>query len=78
MSSLTDRNFTATQFALLVSLANLPGKFSGSFSGYLVEATSYSTFFLISAMTIVPALALLAWLWRRIKEAEPASSTDAP
>ncbi|KAG0944581.1 hypothetical protein G6F31_014570 [Rhizopus arrhizus] len=27
MSSLTDRNFTATQYALLVSLANLPGKF---------------------------------------------------
>jgi MFS transporter, PAT family, beta-lactamase induction signal transducer AmpG len=78
MSSLTDRNFTATQFALLVSLANLPGKFSGSFSGYLVEATSYSTFFLISAMTILPALALLAWLWSRIKEAESASPTGAP
>lgn len=68
MSSLTDRNFTATQFALLVSLANLPGKFVGGVSGYIVEATSYSTFFVLSAATVIPALALLAWLWRRIKE----------
>ncbi|MGO3127220.1 MAG: AmpG family muropeptide MFS transporter [Luteimonas sp.] len=71
MSSLTDRNFTATQFALLVSLANLPGKFAGGVSGYLVEATSYSTFFVISALTVVPTLLLLAWLWRFIKEASP-------
>jgi PAT family beta-lactamase induction signal transducer AmpG len=71
MSSLIDRNFTATQFALLVSLANLPGKFAGGISGYVVEATSYSTFFLLSALTVVPTLALLAWLWRRIKEQTP-------
>lgn len=68
MSSLTDRNFTATQFALLVSLANLPGKFVGGLSGFIVEASSYSMFFLFSALTVVPTLLLLAWLWRRIVE----------
>jgi PAT family beta-lactamase induction signal transducer AmpG len=68
MSALTDRNFTATQFALLVSLANLPGKFAGGVSGYVVEATSYSTFFTLSALTVVPTLLLLAWLWRRIQD----------
>ncbi len=67
MSALTDRNFTATQFALLVSLANLPGKFAGGVSGYFVEATSYATFFILSALTVVPTLLLLAWLWRRIR-----------
>ena len=79
MSSLTDRNFTATQFALLVSLANLPGKFAGGVSGFLVEATSYSVFFLLSAFTVVPTLLLLAWLWRRIKEpaATPAGAAEA-
>ena len=71
MSSLTDRNFTATQFALMVSLANLPGKFAGGLSGYLVEASSYATFFTLSAMTVVPTLLLLAWLWPRIREAAP-------
>lgn len=68
MSSLTNRNFTATQYALLVSLANLPGKFAGGVSGYLVEATSYSTFFMLSAVTVIPTLLLLAWLWKRIRE----------
>jgi len=71
MSSLTDRNFTATQFALLVSLANLPGKFAGGVSGYVVEASSYSTFFVLSAVTVVPTLALLAWLWPRVREVPP-------
>ena len=75
MSSLTDRNFTATQFALLVSLANLPGKFAGGVSGYIVEATSYSTFFVLSALTVIPTLLLLVFLWRRIREsvADPKS-----
>ena len=71
MSALTDRNFTATQFALLVSLANLPGKFAGGVSGYFVEATSYTTFFTVSALTVVPTLLLLAWLWRRIADRSP-------
>lgn len=75
IASLIDRNFTATQFALMVSLANLPGKFVGGASGYIVEATSYSTFFMLSAATVVPTLLLLTWLWPRIKEpsAAPAS-----
>jgi PAT family beta-lactamase induction signal transducer AmpG len=68
MSSLTDRNFTATQFALLVSLANLPGKFVGGVSGFIVESSSYSTFFLLSATTVVPTLLILVWLWPRIRE----------
>lgn len=74
MSSLTNRNFTATQYALLVSLANLPGKFIGGVSGYIVEASSYSVFFMLSALTVVPTLLLLAWLWRRIKD--PVASGD--
>ncbi|MBZ4040667.1 AmpG family muropeptide MFS transporter [Novilysobacter selenitireducens] len=80
MSSLTDRNFTATQYALLVSLANLPGKFVGGVSGFIVEATSYVTFFVLSALTVVPTLLLLAWLWRRIREpvAEPAEPAAEP
>ncbi len=77
MSSLTDRAFTATQFALLVSLANLPGKFVGGVSGYIVEATSYSTFFVLSALTVVPTLLLLAWLWGRIRETARPSPGEA-
>lgn len=77
MSSLTDRNFTATQFALMVSLANLPGKFAGGLSGYVVEASSYGMFFTLSALTVVPTLLLLAWLWRRIREPVPAPALES-
>lgn len=65
MSSLTDRNFTATQYALLASLANLPGKFIGGVSGYIVEATSYQMFFVLSTFSVIPTLLLLAWLWNK-------------
>lgn len=68
MSSITNRNFTATQYALLASLANLPGKFIGGLSGYMVEATSYSAFFILSTFSVVPTLLLLAWLWKSIQE----------
>lgn len=68
MSSITNRHFTATQYALLASLANLPGKFIGGLSGYLVEATNYSYFFILSTLSVVPTLLLLAWLWKRIQQ----------
>ncbi len=71
MSGLVDVRFTATQYALLVSLANLPGKVVGGFSGYIVEASSYQAFFTLSALSVFPTLLLLAWLWPRLA-AEPA------
>jgi MFS transporter, PAT family, beta-lactamase induction signal transducer AmpG len=70
MSGLTNRHFTATQYALLVSLANLPGKFVGGFSGYIVEASSYQVFFLFSSLSVIPTLLLLYWLWPRIAPVE--------
>jgi MFS transporter, PAT family, beta-lactamase induction signal transducer AmpG len=66
MSSLTNQNFTATQYALLASLAHLPGKFIGGLSGFIVESTGYSLFFILSTLSVVPTLLLLAWLWGRI------------
>lgn len=68
MSSLTNQNFTATQYALLASLANLPGKFIGGLSGYIVEATSYSWFYIFSSLSVIPTLLILAWLWNRLQK----------
>lgn len=68
MSSLTDKNFTATQYALLASLANLPGKFIGGVSGFIVESTSYSAFFILSTLSVVPTVLLLLWLKKRIAD----------
>lgn len=66
MSSLTNQNFTATQYALLASLANLPGKFIGGISGFVVESTGYPLFFIISTFSVIPTLLILAWLWSRL------------
>jgi MFS transporter, PAT family, beta-lactamase induction signal transducer AmpG len=66
LASLVDKRYTATQYALLSSLANLPGKLIGGFSGYIVEASSYTVFFVISSVSVIPTLLLLAWLWKRI------------
>ena len=78
LSGLTSREFTATQYALLVSLANMPGKIVGGMSGFMVEKWSYVGFFVFSSLSIVPTLLLLAWLWRRRQLFEPdaAEPTD--
>ena len=66
MATLTHPAHTATQFALLVSLAFLPGKLASAISGYLIEKLGYGNFFLMSTITVIPALLLLIWLWPRI------------
>lgn len=68
LSSLTQRGYTATQFALLSSFANLPGKLIGGVSGYMVEAWTYRGFFLFSAVSVIPTLLLLAWLWTHVQD----------
>ena len=77
LASLADRHYTATQYALLSSLANLPGKLIGGFSGYLVEGWGYAGFFIFSATSIVPTLLLLAWLWRRLGSPAPERPPEA-
>jgi PAT family beta-lactamase induction signal transducer AmpG len=64
MSGLVNRRFTATQYALLSALANLPGKLLGGFSGFLVKDAGYTALFVVSTVSIVPTLIVLAILWR--------------
>ena len=66
MSGLVNRSFTATQYALLSALANLPGKLLGGFSGFLVKEAGYPSLFVLSTVSIVPTLVVLAVLWRRM------------
>jgi PAT family beta-lactamase induction signal transducer AmpG len=69
MSGLANRNYTATQYALLSSLANLPGKLVGGVSGFIAEAIGYTGFFVFSTLSVAPTLLLLAWLWKRVHPA---------
>jgi PAT family beta-lactamase induction signal transducer AmpG len=67
LSSLVNRQHTATQYALLSWMVNLPGKVLGIFGGGIVEATSYGTYFVIATMAVAPAMVLMMILWKRIE-----------
>ncbi|MGN6513422.1 MAG: AmpG family muropeptide MFS transporter [Lysobacteraceae bacterium] len=70
LSSLVNRQHTATQYALLSSMVNLPGKVLGVFAGAIVEATSYASYFVIATLAVLPATALLLYLWPRFRDAD--------
>ena len=64
LSSLTNRAYTATQYALFSSLMTLPGKFISGFSGLVVDHFGYFEFFVVAAMLGIPAILLVVWLSR--------------
>ncbi len=64
-SSLTHAAYTATQYALFTSLMLLPGKLLSGFSGMVVDATDYVTFFLYASAAGIPAIVLAVFITRR-------------
>jgi MFS transporter, PAT family, beta-lactamase induction signal transducer AmpG len=64
LSSLTNRSYTATQYALFSSLMTLPGKFISGFSGLVVDKLGYFEFFVVAAMLGLPAILLVVLLSR--------------
>lgn len=59
MARATDRRHTATQLALLTSLAALPRTFANATTGWIIESTGWTAFFLICAAIAVPGMLLL-------------------
>ncbi len=73
LSSLTNKSYTATQYALFSSLMTLPGKFISGFSGIIVDAAGYVPFFLFAAGIGLPAIILvLVLIWRQANSPETA------
>ncbi len=70
LSALVNRQHSATQYALLSSLVNLPGKVLGVFAGGIVEATSYAAYFVIATSAVLPAVAIFAVLWSKFRTAD--------
>ena len=62
LSGMTNRAYTATQYALFSSLMLLPAKFIGGFSGEVVDASGYVPFFVYTAALGLPAIALIMYL----------------
>jgi MFS transporter, PAT family, beta-lactamase induction signal transducer AmpG len=74
LSSLTNVNYSATQYALFSSMMLLLPKFLAGYSGKYVDAFGYGNFFTATACLGVPVL-LLVWLASRM-EAPAVAATD--
>jgi PAT family beta-lactamase induction signal transducer AmpG len=70
LSSLVNRQHTATQYALLSSLVNLPGKLLGFFAGGIATAAGYGGYFVLTVLAVIPAMLLFACLWPRFRRFE--------
>ncbi len=70
LSGLTNRAFSATQYALLSSLAAIASRTVGAFSGHLAAGLGWANFFLLTTAAALPAMAIMLWLLARLPPAE--------
>jgi PAT family beta-lactamase induction signal transducer AmpG len=67
IANMTNKEFTATQFALMTAIMSLPRTiFSGS-SGFLVELFDWELYFVFCSLIAIPALIILSKLRGRLK-----------
>ena len=74
LSSLTNVQYSATQYALFSSMMLLLPKWLAGFSGRFVDAYGYSEFFIATALLGLPVLVLVLLASRVMPVAGPASS----
>ncbi len=75
-----NQKFTATQYALLTSLMAVPTKILSAPTGYLQAAVGWDHYFIISTLTGIPALLMLARFdrWNRPADDEEGFVSAAP
>lgn len=59
LMSLTDRDYSATQYALLTSVMAITRTFAGTFTGFLAEGVGWTWFFIISTFCALPGLLIM-------------------
>ena len=69
LSSLCATAFTATQYALLTSLAVVAAHTLGGFSGYAVDALGFQGFYTLAMGAALPAMAIMLFILRRFPDA---------
>ncbi len=69
ISHLTNRAYTATQYALMASAGNFGRTVFASSSGLLVDSLggNWVVFFIITALMVVPSLIMLYWIGKKLK-----------
>jgi len=69
LSGLCSRDFTATQYALLSSLATVGLNVLAASGGYLAQTLGWAPFFVLSTAACAPGLLILVWLMLRSSSA---------
>ncbi len=64
MAALTDKRFTATQYALLSSLMGVPRVLAAAPTGWLAASMGWVGFFTFCALIAIPGLVMLRWIIR--------------
>ena len=59
MASITNKKFTATQYALLTSLMGIPRVFASAPTGFMVKQIGWGGFFITCALLAIPGMLLL-------------------
>jgi MFS transporter, PAT family, beta-lactamase induction signal transducer AmpG len=72
MASLTDKRFTATQYALLSSVMGITRVILPAPTGYIADAVGWEVFFLICTLAAIPGLLLLIPVFRLERQPEKA------
>ncbi len=70
LSSLCNRAYTATQYALLSSMMAATRTLLASQGGFIAEETGWIEYFVLTTFAALPGLALLWWMMRRYPQAE--------
>ena len=75
MASITNKKFTATQYALLTSLIGVPRTFASAVTGFMAKNIGWENFFIVCTLVAIPGLLLLLkfapWNSKSAIEAEP-------
>ncbi len=71
MAALTDRRFTATQYALLSSLMGVPRVLLSAPTGWMAQMLGWSGFFLLCVLIAIPGLLLLRRVTRLAASPQP-------
>ncbi|MFH1351446.1 MAG: AmpG family muropeptide MFS transporter [Pseudomonadota bacterium] len=80
MASITNKKFTATQYALLTSLMGVPRVIASAPTGFLAKTLGWESFFIICTLIAIPGMLLLLkfapWHSKKAVQAEWNSSNS--
>ena len=59
MASITNKKFTATQYALLTSIMGIPRVLASAPTGFMAKVAGWEPFFIFCALIAIPGMLLL-------------------